>query len=455
MVGATRTVDSVPSLPGLPLFGQLIPFRFRRLQLLSDAARLGPMSRLKLGPLNVLMLTDATLARELLVDHAEDFTKSRTLAQSARLLLGEGLLTSEHEVHRRQRKLLAALFSPREVAVWADQMVQETDAAVTSWRGREEMDVGDEMMKLTLSIVGRTLFDVDVSAEAEWVGRGLTEANHQTMVESTRLLPLPMRIPTIGRLRNRAALRRLDEFAYRLIAERRASGASGSDVLSLLVRARDEDDGRTMTDREIRDEVMSLFFAGHETTATLLTWTWALLAEAPAVRSRLEAELAQVHGGRRPTFADLPSLPYAAQVLDETMRLYPPVYGLGRLAERDVVLGGVTVPKGWTVAVNIYGMHHDARLFPDPERFDPDRMTAERREALPRSAYMPFGAGSRVCIGSHFAVMEAHLLLATIAQRVRLDRVVQRRPRMRPLITLRPEQLPMRIAAWSPGPASS
>ena len=326
-------------------------------------------------------------------------------------------------------------------------MVDACYALTGRWTDGAEIDVADAMMRLTLSIVGRTLFDVDVDADAEWVGRALAEANHQAVTESTRLAPIPIAWPTLGRLRDRAALSRLNRFVYRLIEGRRRTGAAGADVLSLLVGARDEDDGRALTDVEIRDEIMTLFFAGHETTASLLSWAWAFLDAEPGVRTRLEDELSAVLDGRRPTFADLEGLPFAAQVLDETMRLRPPVYAIGRIAERDVMIGDVQIPAGTTVGVNVYGIHRLPGLFDEPERFSPERMAVDRKEALPRGAYMPFGAGPRVCIGAHFAVMEAQLLLAATAQRWRLERVIKREPRARPLITLRPEPFHMRIAA--------
>jgi cytochrome P450 len=444
MTRVLGSIDHVPQVPGLPLFGQLLDFRFARLRVFDEAAKVGPMARIKLGPLDVLVLTDAALAREVLVDQADAFVKSRTLNRFARRLLGNGLLTSEHELHRRQRKLMAPLFSPRVVAGWADEMTRAAEGTIDRWADGDIVDVVDEMMVLTLAIVGRTLLDVDVTSEADWVGRALGVANRQASTEAARLVPLPLSLPTLGRLRNARAIADLDGLVSQLIADRRRTGGTGSDALSLLVGARDEEDGRSMTDGEVRDEVMTLFFAGHETTANLMSWTWLLLAESPETRQRLLVEVDEVLHGAAPSFAALESLPLTLRILKESMRLYPPVYGIGRVAERDVTIGGVRVPQGTTVALNIYGMHRRPDLFPDPEVFDPDRFTPEREAALPRSAYMPFGSGPRVCIGAHFALMEAHLLLATIAQRISLERA-DRVPRPQPLITLRPDRLPMKV----------
>ena len=336
-------------------------------------------------------------------------------------LLGDGLLTSEHDVHRRQRKLMAPSFSPRLISRWGDEMVRQGECAAAKWRDGQVIDGVDEMMRLTLSIVGRTLFDVDVALESAWVGRAFEVANRHTAVESARLVPLPMALPTPGRRANARAIADVDRLVGRLVVERRRSGATGDDMLSQLVRARDEDDGRTMSDGELRDEIMTLFFAGHETTANALAWAWRLLAKNPTARARLEAEVDAVLGGRSPEVGDLASLPTALMALKESMRLYPPAYLLGRQTEREVEIGGVRLARGVTVGVNIFGMHRRPEVFADPWRFDLDRFAPGREAALPRSAYLPFGAGPRVCIGNHFALMEAHCFSSTIAQRVRLE----------------------------------
>ncbi len=438
--------EGIPVARGWPLLGQLPAFRWQRLRVLTDVpARYGPMATVPLGPFEIILVTDAALAREVLVEQADAFAKSRTLRRFARPLLGDGLLTSERDVHRRQRKLMAPSFSPRSVSRWGDEMVRHGEAAAAGWDDRQVVDVVDEMMRLTLSIVARTLFEVDVAHETTWVGHAFGIANSHAAVESARMVPLPMRLPTLGRRRNADAIGRVDLLVAQLVAERRRSGATGEDMLSQLVRARDEDDGRTMSDGELRDEIMTLFFAGHETTANALAWALRLLARNPSARLRVEREVDEVLGGRSPSVGDLESLPTVLMVLKEAMRLYPPAYLLGRETEREVEIGGVRLAPGVTVGVNVFGMHRRPDVFADPRRFDPDRFTPEREAALPRSAYLPFGAGPRVCIGNHFALMEAHLLLATIAQRVRLETAGSRRVRPKPQITLRPDRLPMRV----------
>jgi cytochrome P450 len=444
-------IDQIPRVPGWPLLGQLPEFRVARLELLAQVPeRYGPIARLRLGPVDVVLITDASMARQVLVEQADAFTKSRALSRFARPLLGNGLLTSEHVFHRRQRKLLAPLFVRRDVTRWADEMVARGEAAVARWPDGAVLDVAEEMMQLTLEIVGRTLFDLDIAADAAWLGHALSTANRYTSVETSRLAPLPLSWPTPGRAKNARAIARVDVLVAQMIADRRRSGATGNDLLSLLVRARDEDDGRMMSDHEVRDEVMTMFLAGHETTANALSWTWLLLSGAPAIRSQFTQEVDQALHGRPPSTDDLEALPLTLRILKESMRLYPPAYLLGRIAERDVVVGDVVLTAGTTVGINVYGMHRRPDVFPDPLRFDPDRFIPEREAALPRSAYLPFGSGPRVCIGNHFALMEAHLLLATIGQRVTLDLIAGREPRPEPQLTLRPRELPMRLTRRAP-----
>jgi cytochrome P450 len=441
-----RDIDTIPQVDGWPLLGQLPEFRFARMELFASVPeRYGPVARLRLGPLNVVLITDASLAREVLLEQADAFTKSRTLARFARPLLGDGLLTSEHEVHRKQRKLLAPLFTPRVVAQWADAMVARGEATAARWSDGSVIDVPVEMMRMTLEIVGQTLFDVDVAGDAMWLGEELAVADRHASAETARLVPLPLAVPTPARFRNARAIAHIDRLVATLISERRRQAGSRRDLLSLLVRAQDPDDGRAMTDREVRDEVMTMFLAGHETTANALSWTWMLLAASPDVRSRLEAELDASLDGRLPSYDDLDRLPFTLKVIKESMRLCPPVYAIGRVAEHDVVIGDLKVRRGTTLAINVYGMHRRPELFPDPLRFEPDRFTPEFEAALPRSSYMPFGSGPRVCIGSHFAMMEAHLLVATIGRRVSLEWVAGTRPRPNPHITLRPQGLRLRV----------
>jgi cytochrome P450 len=452
MLSRAQSSTSVPGpspareLPGgAPLLGHLFDFRDRRLQLQLRVAReCGDLGVIQIGPFRVHVLSSAELAHELLVEHAEDFVKSRGL-KLARAMLGEGLLTSEHDLHKRQRKLMAPAFSHRRIASYASTMAELTERAQAALDDGAVVDVADQMMRLTLAIVGKTLFDAEVSCEADSIGEAMTFANHYVSEQVTRL-PTPRWLPTRRNRQVKRAIATLDGVIYRLIAARRAAGVDLGDVLSTLVMARDEVTGQGMDDRQIRDEAVTLFLAGHETTANALAWSFYLLARHPDVYDRLAAESRAVLGGRSPTMEDLPRLPTALAVLKEAMRLYPPAYLIGRAAERDVTVGGVDLRANDTVFVNIYGMHRRADYFAEPERFVPERFSPEREKQLVKGSYLPFGGGPRICIGNHFAMMEGQLILAALAQRLRFERADERDVEPEPLVTLRPKGgLPMRV----------
>jgi cytochrome P450 len=434
------------ALRGAPLVGNLFEFRSRRLELQQRVLReCGDLGVMHIGPVPVHAVSSAELAHQILVEHADAFVKSRGLGKIARPMLGDGLLTSEHELHRRQRKLIAPAFSHRRIGAYATTMADLTERAQAALDGGAVVDVAHEMMRLTLSIVGKTLFDADVACEADDVGAAITAANHYVS-EAVSRLPTPMWLPTRRNRQARRAIATIDAIIYRLIAARRAAGVDLGDVLSTLVMARDEETGEGMPDRQIRDEAVTLFLAGHETTANALAWSFHLLGRHRDVAERLAAEARAVLGGRSPTMEDLSRLPTALMVLKETMRLYPPAYMVGRQAERDVPLGPYTLRKGATVVVNIYAMHRRADYFAAPDEFRPERFAAEREKLLPRGAYLPFGGGPRICIGNHFALMEGQLILAALAQRLRFEPLDDREVEPEPLVTLRPKGgLPMRV----------
>lgn len=429
-------VEGIPAMPGLPLLGNLLAFRRDRLALHDGAARLGPIARLSLGPVPVYVVTCADLAHQVLVDQAASFHKSAGM-RFLQPLLGEGLLSAEGETHKRHRKLLAPAFAPRRLAGYGEVMVAETRDQLARWSPGDRIDLAREMMEMTLAIAGRTLFGVDVRGDASTVAHAL-ELAMRSMVESTTSpLQLGYEWPLPRHLRMRRAVKLLDDVVYRLIAEGRRRGTDRGDVLSMLLLARDEDDGTALSDREVRDEVMTLLLAGHETTANTLSWTWYELGRHPEVVVRLEAEVQRVAGARPITAADLPDLPWTAAVIDEAMRLHPPAYLVGREAARDVELGIHRLPERSLVELYIRGIHRRADYFPAPLAFRPERMLAEARKARPRHHYLPFGAGPRVCIGSHFALMEAQLALATMVQHARL-RLQKQIVDAEPLVTLRP-----------------
>lgn len=401
------------------------------------AARYGDASSFRFGPYTEFLLNDPELIRAVLVNN-RSFVKGNALQQAKRVL-GEGLLTSEGELHLRQRRLIQPLFHSRRVAGYGDTMVAQTERMLERWQDGATLDVHREMTRLTLAIVGRTLFDADVEGEAEEIGAALTEA-----LEAVNRLVYPFvgpaleRLPLPSRRRFRQSIKRLDETIERLIAERRAE-PGGGDLLSLLLEVQ-EDGGNGMADRQVRDEAMTLFLAGHETTANLLTWTWFLLSAHPDVEARVHAELDAVLSSAPASVEHVSTLELTGRVIDEALRLYPPAWVIGRRAVEDVDLGGgLVVPANAIVVMSPYVTHRDVRWYPQPERFDPDRWLPAVRATRPQYAFFPFGGGRRLCIGESFARVEAMLVLATVARRWSLRLEPGHRVELLPRVTLRPK----------------
>ena len=441
---------------GLPLLGSLLDFRNDRIGLLLRIAREhGEVARMRMGFFPLLVLTCPEGAHEVLVEKADAFKKSAGLTIFARPVLGDGLLTSEQNVHKRQRRMMAPVFAHKRIASYGEVMVDKTEVsakrlAVSAANG-ETIDLAEEMMRLTLDIVGKTLFDAEMAGHAAPIGDALTFAMRQMMSSLVRLVPMPPAVPTPGNLRLREAVRSLDKIVYAMIRERRVSGDDPGDMLSMLLATRDADDGSALTDVEVRDQAMTIMLAGHETTANALAWTFYLLARHPEQRARLEAELDSVLAGRRATTADLKSLPYTLQVFKEAMRLYPPAYMIARRARREVSVRGATLKAGQIALINVSGMHRRPEAFPNPDAFDPERFAGDREKQLPPLAYLPFGGGTRVCIGNQFALMEGHLLLATLARQFRFEltgAAASREIEPEPLVTLRPKGgVPVKVLA--------
>lgn len=442
---------TIPRVPGHPLLGNLPDFRTRRIETQTRIPREhGDIVTLRMGLFQVTMVSSPELAHEVLVSSADDFVKSHGLAVFARPLLGDGLLTSEKDVHKKNRKMMSPAFVPARIETYADVMAERAERSVArlleASRGGT-VDVAEEAMRVTLDIVGKTLFDAEIADDANEIGDALTEAMHRITGALTSVVPLPPKVPTPNNRALARAVARIDKIVYDVIRNRRAHPVQKQDVLSILLDA--VEDGEPMSDGQIRDESMTIVLAGHETTAAAIAWSMYLLAKHPEVRAKVEAEIDAVLGGRAPRFRDLRALPYTLQVFKEAMRLYPPVYVLGRRALRDVTVGGHVLPKNRIVLVNIAGMHRHPRLWTDPDAFDPERFSPENEKRIPRLAYMPFGAGARICIGMRFAETEGHLLLASLCAKLRADLADSiREVDVEPLVTLRPKGgLPMRITA--------
>ena len=420
------------------MLGQLLAFRRDPLEFLTRIAREypGDVVRFRPGPRDSYLLKDPELIKDVLVTRQHDFRKSRGL-EWAKLFLGEGLLTSEGDFHTRQRRLAQPAFHRQRIGAYADDMVRRTVAARDRWSAGQVLDVDGEMMRLTLGVVCSTLFGTDV-ASADEVREDLATIIALFPRFSLPLFGLIQKLPLPSNARFNRALARMDALVYKIIAERQRDPSDRGDLLSMLLLARDEEGGGRMSDRQLRDEVITLLLAGHETTSNALTWTWYLLSQNPEVEARWREELRSVLGDRAATALDLPALRYTEMVLAESMRLFPPAWAMGRRALRDLTLGGFAIRKGDILTLSPYVMHRDERFWPDPLRFDPDRFTAEAKAARPRFAYFPFGAGARSCIGEPFAWMEGVLLLATIGQRWRLRLQPGQVVEPKALMTLRP-----------------
>ena len=368
------------------------------------------------------LIADPELAREALVTQAANFPKDRRDVKILSRLVGDGLVTANGEAHKRQRRLAQPAFHTRRIDAYAGTMTAYTEAMLDAWQDGQTLDVAEAMRELTMFIVARTLFGVDrmtMRGTAERVGAAIQIVQNIADREFQSPVVWPAWLPTGMNRDRRRATAVLYETIDRLIAERRASGSVDTgDLLSMLLLSRDEA-GDAFSDAEVRDQLLTFFLAGHETTSNALAWTWSLLSDHPAAEARLHAEVDAL--GRPPALADLPRLPYTLQVIKEAMRLYPPAWTLNvRRAAADTTLGGYPIRRDDLIWIAPYVLHRRPAYFPDPERFDPDRWTPERERALPRYGYMPFGGGPRVCIGNGFALMEAHLIVAAIARRFRL-----------------------------------
>lgn len=430
-----------PGLPNRPLVGYTWQFVRDPLVFLTDLARAhGDVASFQLGQQLYVQVSHPDLIREVLVVQAKKFVKTGFL-QRAEPILGNGLVTSEGEFHKRQRRLIQPAFSKERLAGYANTIVGITNKhAEQKWHDGHELDIFEDMLDMTLQIVAGTLFNLDITDEAEQIESSLTVV----LEHFTRLISPYQRmfskLPLPRNLRFDRARAQLDGIVYRAIERRRQSGEDLGDVMSMLLMAVDtEGDGSSMTDVQARDEVMTLLTAGHETVATALAWTWYVLACHPEILDQVQTELRNVLGRRPPRFEDLEQLQFTRQVFAETMRLYPPVWGITRRAMEDVEIGGYRIPEGSVVGMTQFVVHRDERFFENPTQCDPSRWDGEESSDRPRYAYFPFGGGPRLCIGESFAWMEALLVLGTLLQQWEPSFAQGSPPQFQPLITLRPK----------------
>jgi len=427
-----------PGPKGNLILGVMPEFNRDTLAYIEQAREYGDVVRMRFFYLTVHFLYNPDHIEYVLSTNAKNFIKSRSLRTPFfRRLVGNGLLTSEGEEWKRQRRLAQPAFHRQRISGYGDVMVEYADRMISGWNPDESRDIHRDMMKLTLEIVVKTLFNADISGDADKVGRVLSKMVKPFASQATVKWILDNRLPTPTNRRFNADAREIDDIVFRLIAERRSSGADQGDLLSMLLAAQDED-GSQMTDRQLRDEVMTLFLAGHETTALTLSWAWYLLAQNPEVEKSFHAELDEALDGRLPTVADMPRLKYTEKIAKESMRLYPPAYGVGREAIQEFELGGYRIPAKAQLFMFQWVTQRDPRFFPEPNRFSPERWTEEFTNSLPKYAYFPFGGGPRACIGNYFAMMEVVLLLATIGQRFRFSLLPDHQVSLMPAMSLRP-----------------
>ncbi len=429
----------------MPVIGQVLRFARDSLGLMQEAAAYGDLVTISTRPLLLYLLNHPDLVHAVLVKQSKRVGRGR-YAETLKYLMGEGLVTSGGALHARQRRLMQPHFHHNRIADYGRIMADYARQHEEGWVDGARVDLAEEMSDLTLHIVVRTLFGLDLPDDVKRLGVAFDIGNDYVMIRNRQpdwMCHLAHALPLPRTRRFRRALAYLDQTVNRLIAERRASGLDGDDLLSLLLQTHDDEAedprARVMTDQQLRDETITLFAAGHETTAVALAWTGYLLARHPDMQDKLHAELDAVLGDREPTVDDLSQLVFTDQVVTESMRLYPPVWTTGRMALESFELAGYQIPAGAMLAAPQILLHRDARWFADPLEFRPERWTPEFRKQLPRYAYFPFGGGPRVCIGAGFAWMEAKLVLATIGQRWRMQPDPKHKIVLRPLVTLRPQ----------------
>lgn len=428
-----------PGPKGHPILGVMPEFNRDTLTFITRCRDYGDVVRARFLYVTAYFLYHPNDIEYVVSTNAKNFVKAMSLRSNFfQRLVGNGLLTSEGEVWKRQRRLAQPAFHRQRISAYGDVMVDFTQRMISTWREGEIRDIHRDMMRLTLEIVVRTLFNADVSQDADKVGRVLSQIVKPFASQATIKWILDNRLPTTAHRRFHREAQEIDDIVYRIIADRRASGLDQGDLLSMLLEAQDED-GSQMTDKQLRDEVMTIFLAGHETTALTLSWTWYLLAQNPAVEEKFHAELDEVLGGRLPAMEDLQRLKYADMIVREAMRLYPPAYGLGREAVEECEIGGFRVPRKTQIFMFQWVTQRDPRFFPEPDAFHPERWTEEFTNSLPKYAYFPFGGGPRFCIGNTFATMEIMLVLATIGQRFRLPLTPNHPVSILPAMSLRPK----------------
>jgi len=429
-----------PGPKGLPIFGSLIAFFRDMLGFMINAKNeYGDIVHFKILGRKVFLLNHPELIKDVLVKHDRNFTKSRALERS-KLILGNGLITSEGEYHLRQRRLAQPAFHHQRISSYGKIMADYASHLSDRWQEGDTVEMHREMMTLTLAIVGKTLYDTDVESETDEIGNAVT-----VIIDMFPRMLFPFseildKIPLPETIRFEKARERLNKTVYGMIEQRRSSGEDRGDLLSMFLIAQDDEgDGGRMSDLQVRDEIMTIFLAGHETVANALTWTWYLLSQNPDVERKLHEELDMVLGDRSPSVEDLEHLNYTRMVLTESMRMYPPVWSMARSAINDYKVRNYDVPARSSIFFCQYIIHRDPRFYPEPLSFDPERWIPDQKRPTHQYTYFPFGGGPRRCIGEQFAWMEGTLVIAAIARNWKFRLVPGHKVDIKPMITLRPK----------------
>jgi cytochrome P450 len=435
-----HTDASPPGPKGWPLLGSLIGFARDPLGFLTACSRqYGDVVAFRTAGQLMLVLTCPREIERVLVKEHQNFPKNEHFWRQVTALFGNGLLTSKGTFWQRQRRLAAPAFAGPMLASYADAMVPESMLTAEGWCAGDVRDVHADMMALSLRIAAKALFGTEVEEDVLVIDDALNDILAELASRVVRPILIPDAVPLPGHIRYRRALRRIDAIVARIIAERRSSSATSADLLSALMRARDED-GAAMSDRQLRDEVITFLLAGHETTALVLSWTIHLLSHHPEVDRLLAAEIGEIVGQRAAVIDDVPRLRFTEHTITESMRLYPPAWAVGREARSDCQIGGFQVRGGTSILISPWVLHRDPRFFDEPEAFRPERWREGLAQRLPRFAYMPFGGGPRICIGNRFAMIEAVLILTTLIQRFRFIADPNSPVMPIPSMTLRPRR---------------
>ncbi len=456
MTATSRTLETLdtttvkpalaPLFPGHPIYGAAMMIRRRPLSAIFEISEAcGDVARLRfpVKPHTAHLLRHPDHVRHVLIDNAKNYGKQTRGYAKLRGVLGAGLVTSEGDFWKRQRRIANPAFHRERIAHFGEVMTRCTTEMLDGWSERiangEPFDVSQEMMRVTLRVIGLTMLSTDVETRSSIVAEAIDDLLHIVIRRINHVLDWPERLPTAENRRYQRALRALDRVVNEVIAERRRTGEQKGDLLAMLMSARDPETGEGMSDVQLRDEVMTVFLAGHETTANTLGWTLYLLSLHPEAGRKVRDEVREVIGERAPKLEDLDKLVYTDQVIKESMRILPPIWFISRSVIGDDTIGGYRIPKDSWVLLSPYMTHRDRRFWPNPEGFDPQRFTPEEDAKRPKGTYFPFSIGPRKCIGEAFAMMEARLILATIVQRTSLELVAGRRVELDPTVTLRPK----------------